>query len=107
MKRVLVYVAHLSLGARSGLRADTSSGSPSIDTAPTIPADSGPKRTAAKRIGKTEIESSVVRVSLTLVRSATAAETPRTTTVMGSLSPYPAARSPIAVRHAAVSSDAT
>ncbi len=61
MKRVLVYVAHFSLGARSGPPRVISSGSPSIDADPTTPAANGPKSTAAKTAAIPEIDSSRVR----------------------------------------------
>ena len=63
MRRVLVYVAHLSLGARSGSRREASSGSPSIEAPPTAAAASGPKSTAAKSVGRSEIDCSWVRVN--------------------------------------------
>ena len=83
MKRVEVYVAHFSRGARSESRGATSSGSPSIEAAPTTAAASGPKRTAAMRVGMTEIDCSVVRVNRTLDRSATAATSASAMTVAG------------------------
>ena len=80
IKRVLVYVAHLSRGARSGSRCAMSSGSPSIEAAPTTPAASGPNSTAAKSVGRRWIDCSSVDVrprfataNRTLIRSATAA----------------------------------
>ena len=62
MNRVLVYVAHLSRGARSGSRRAMSSGSPSIEAAPTTPAASGPNNTAANR-SEAGIDCSSVDVS--------------------------------------------
>src|SRR3970282_601626 len=82
MKRVLVYVAHFRRGARSR-RRDVSSGSPSIDAAPTAAAASGPNRTAATSVGRTEIDNSVFLVSRTLLRSATAAAVASASTAAG------------------------
>ena len=59
-----VKTAHFMYGDRNP---------PSIEAAPTIIASSGPKATAAKSIGSSEIESSVVLFSRTRPRSATAA----------------------------------
>src|SRR5262249_39172036 len=102
-KRVLVYVAHLSLGARSGSRRVRSSGSPSIDAAPTRPPASGPNKTAATSLGRIDIDCSSVRVSPrcatvnpTLIRSAIAAATARATTAQGDSS-----LKPTATRHTA------
>ncbi len=56
MKRVLVYVAHLRRGARSGSDGARSSGSPSIDAALTTAPASGPNKTAAKSVGNRAID---------------------------------------------------
>src|SRR6188768_713892 len=72
MNRVLVYVAHLRRGARSGSDGARSSGSPSIDAALTTAPASGPKSTAANNVGNRAIDNCVVRVTHTPLRSATA-----------------------------------
>ncbi len=73
IKRMLVYVAHLSRGARSGSPRVMRSGSPSIEAAPTTAAANGLINTAATSIGMLEIESSIVLVRRTLLLSPTAA----------------------------------
>ena len=90
IKRVLVYVAHFSLGARSGPPRDSNSGSPSIDADPTTPAASGPNRTAANTAGMPEIDNSSVWDNRTLTRSVTAPAVASASTVNGASSVYPA-----------------
>jgi hypothetical protein len=62
---------------------------PSIDAAPIIAASSGPKRTAAKRVGRSEIEYSQVVATRTLARSARAAVVASARSIQGGLQAGP------------------
>jgi hypothetical protein len=78
--RLHVYEAH---------RIHGPSKSPSIDAPPTIMAARGPKTTAAKTVGSSEIDACVVAFKRTLARSATAATAARARTPHAPGTPYP------------------